>query len=375
MQRFANQPLRDRPHIAVFSSTKVGNFVVTIPLLRGLKAKYPGCTLDFYGSEITHDFEAHCPYIDACFPLYTQRTDFLEALTTYVRDRVQVAGSYDLGINCDEFSELNLVAVSAIRPEYLAGGGLTLDFRRKFDSGTDLTQQMLQDDDWNSPAFLERYHDILTSNYISEIFCRLAYVETDFFKLDLPSQPPPFAVPNVLVHMTTTRRAKMWLPDYWLQVVRWCESQQLSVGLIGSAPQVQQDLYHAGSSEDEILAHTAMIDLRGKTSLIELAGALQQADACVTVDAGPLHIAAAVGCPTVALFGNDRDGDGASPIHLWAPRMPHVRLVHSMYKCQVCIENRFKNEECLVAEHPCMQYLDPSDVILQLQQILHQSSH
>ncbi|MCJ2542553.1 glycosyltransferase family 9 protein [Thermostichus vulcanus] len=373
MQRFADQPLRERPHIAVFSSTKVGNFVVTIPLLRGLKEKYPGCVLDFFGSEITHDFEIHCPYIDFSFPLYNRRPDYLEALTTAVRERVTQAGPYDLAVNCDEFSELNLVAVTALRPQYIAGAGLTLDFRRKLEAGSDPVQRMLQEDNWNSPEFLHRYRDLLTSNYIAEIFCRLAYVETDFFRLELPSRDPDFAVPDVLVHITTTRSAKMWRLDYWKQVIEWCEGQGLQVGLIGSAPDVQRALYHAGSSEDDLLAQTGMIDLRGKTSLIELAGALKRAKVCISVDAGPMHIAAAVGCPTIALFGNDADGDGASPVRLWAPRMPHVYITQTTYKCRLCLENKFKNEGCLVEGHPCMAHLPPETVIRYLQEILQKS--
>ncbi len=370
MQRFADQPLPPQPHIAVFSSTKVGNFVVSIPLLRGLKQKYPGCTLDFFGSEITHDFEHHCPYIDFCFPIYTKRADFLDALTTTVRERIDQWGPYVLAVNCDEFSELNLVVVTAIRPQYLAGGGLSADFRGKLAPGSDRIQKMLGDDDWNSPAFLDRYRDILTSNYIAEIFCRLAYVETDFFRLELPSRTPSFPIPEILVHITTTRSAKMWLPEYWLEVIRWCEGQGLRVGLIGSAPKLQQDLYHAGSVETDLLAQTQMSDLRGKTSLIELAGALKLAKACISVDAGPMHIAAAVGCPTIALFGNDPDGDGASPVNLWAPRLDHVSIMHTSYTCRVCVENKFKNEACLVEGHPCMVHLRPNQVIQELQRIL-----
>ncbi|MEN9220872.1 MAG: glycosyltransferase family 9 protein [Thermostichus sp. BF3_bins_97] len=373
MQRFADQPLGERPHIAVFSSTKVGNFVVTIPLLRGLKEKYPGCVLDFFGSEITHDFEIHCPYIDFSFPLYSRRPDYLEALTAAVRERVAQAGSYDLAVNCDEFSELNLVAVTALRPHYIAGAGLTLDFRRKLEPGSDPVQRMLQDDDWNSPEFLQRYRDLLSSNYIAEIFCRLAYVETDFFRLELPSRDPDFVVPDVLVHITTTRSAKMWRLDYWKQVIEWCESQGLRVGLIGSAPEVQRSLYHSGSSEDDLLTQTSLIDLRGKTTLIELAGALKRARVCISVDAGPMHIAAAVGCPTIALFGNDADGDGASPVRLWAPRMPQVYITQTAYKCRVCLEHKFKNEGCLVAGHPCMAHLTPETVIGYLEAILRKS--
>ena len=66
MELFCDQPLRKQPHIAVFSSSKVGNFVVITPLLRGLKAKYPDCTLDFFGSDITEDFEII--YVDDCGP-------------------------------------------------------------------------------------------------------------------------------------------------------------------------------------------------------------------------------------------------------------------------------------------------------------------
>ena len=37
MQLFSDQLLRDNPHIAVLGSSKLGNFVVTTPLLRGVK--------------------------------------------------------------------------------------------------------------------------------------------------------------------------------------------------------------------------------------------------------------------------------------------------------------------------------------------------
>ena len=370
MEIFSNQPLRPNPHLAIFSSTKVGNFVVITPLLRGLKEKYPHCTLDFFGSEITQDFEAHCPHIDWRFSLYTNHPDFLENLATAVRQRREVAGPYDLAINCDEFSEINLVLITAIRPTYFAGGALSPDFRLKLDTRHDPVQKILADSDWNSPAFLERHQEILKSNYIGEIFCRIAYVETDFFQLELPSQPPNFPVPDVLISVTATRPAKMWPVGYWQQVIEWCEGQGLTVGLVGNSPKIQQALYYAGSVEEELLAQTALIDLRGKTSLVELAGAFRQAKACLSLDSGPLHIAAAVGCPTVAIFGNDVNGDGASPIRLWAPRQPHVKIALSEFNCTVCEEHRFKNKSCLVENHPCMTHLWPQPALALLKGLL-----
>ena len=160
MEIFANQPLRSNPHIAIFSSTKIGNFVAITPLLRGLKEKYPHCTLDFFGSEITKDLEIYCPHIDWRFSLYSQRSDFLESLTQAVRDRRQVAGDYDLAINCDEYSEINLVTITALRPKYIVGGALSVDFRLKLDTRHDPVQKILGDSDWNSsqlrPAVFKR---------------------------------------------------------------------------------------------------------------------------------------------------------------------------------------------------------------------------
>jgi heptosyltransferase-1 len=44
-------------------------------------------------------------------------------------------------------------------------------------------------------------------------------------------------------------------------------------------------------------------DLSGKTSMLELGGLIRELDLLVTVDSGPMHVAAAVGTPTVAVFG------------------------------------------------------------------------
>jgi ADP-heptose:LPS heptosyltransferase len=370
MERFTNQPLGSRPHLAVFGSDKVGNFVLTTPLLRGLKEKYPGATLDFFGGETTRDLEAGCPYVDARFSLYGERPEYLGELHAFVAARRAAAGDYDLAINCDEFSELNLVVVAAVAPRYLVGASLAPDFRRKMPPGDDIRDRILRDRDWNSPAFLLRYGEILDSNDLAEIFCRIAYVETDFDRPEVVGAPPPFAVPDVLLHMSTTRSAKQWLPEYWRAVIDWCAERGLSVGLIGGKPQVERERYHAGDHEELLLRETALIDLRGETALPELAGAFAQSRAAVVVDAGPMHIAAAVGCPTVCIFGNDADGDGASPINLWAPRAPNAYIVRTPAKCTACVENRFKNEACLVQGHPCMRELLPERVIAALEQAL-----
>ncbi len=46
-----------------------------------------------------------------------------------------------------------------------------------------------------------------------------------------------------------------------------------------------------------------LVNLAGKTSLLELVAVLKAADACVGPDSGPAHLAGAVGTPYVSLFG------------------------------------------------------------------------
>ena len=187
--------------------------------------------------------------------------------------------------------------------------------------------------------------------------------ETDVHAISLSSTAPGFDVPDILIHCTTARAAKVWSFHNWRTVIDTCTSKGLSVGIVGSPSKTQQDAYNSGGGEDYLLHHTALIDLRGRTSLIELAGACEQAKAVVSVDAGPMHIAAAVGTPTLALVGNDPEGTGASPIRLWLPRTSNLTRTISSFSCDKCANNRFRNDECLVDDHPCMRDVHPTQVI------------
>lgn len=70
-------------------------------------------------------------------------------------------------------------------------------------------------------------------------------------------------------------------------------------------------LYISGVPDDAVvcaklealLPSGAVHNLCGKTSLVELGGILQAMDLVITVDSGPMHMASAVGTPTLAIFG------------------------------------------------------------------------
>ena len=62
------------------------------------------------------------------------------------------------------------------------------------------------------------------------------------------------------------------------------------------------------------------LNLAGKLSVGELAALLSRCRLLVSNDSGPVHVAAAVGIPVVALFGRSQPGINATR---WRPLGPH----------------------------------------------------
>ena len=363
LKRYAGEDLGEHPHIVVLGSCKVGNFVVSTPLLRGIKERWPNSIVDFIGSNVTSDFESKCQWIDWRCSWDEVEVDAGLKIQQLLRERREQCGPINLAINLDGFNPVTQVLASWLRPDYVAGGVLTANLRRPIEWGNLPQQQFIKEPDWDTPAFLKRHKDWLSSNSITELFCRLAWIETDFHAISLASEEPNFDVPEILIHCTTARAAKLWPFTFWEEVVNNCTKRGLNVGLVGSPASSQKEAYNSGNGEDYLIKNTCLVDLRGKTTLLQLAGACRQTAAVVSVDAGPMHIAAAVGTPTLALVGNDANGVGASPIRLWLPRTSNLSRTVSPHSCDQCASNRFRNDACLVDGHPCMRDVLPEQVI------------
>lgn len=375
MQRYAGECLGSSPHIVVLGSCKVGNFVVSTPVLRGLLARFPDAVIGFLGSDITADFESAHPCIHWRVSWDSQTPSAALVLFHTIRQQIERHGPVALAINLDGFNPLTCSLVPFLEPRFVAGGSLTSNRRTSLPWGDLPQQRFLSDSDWDSINFLGRYSPYFSSNYIAELFCQLAFVAAyvDSSQIELPALAPSFPIPDLLIHCTTARSAKVWPASHWLALIEYAHSRGLTVGLVGSAPQQQMRDYNSGDLENQLLQQTCIVDLRGRTSLIELAGACMRAMAVISVDAGPLHIAAAVGAPTLAIVGNDVEGTGASPLRLWLPRCSSVSRTVSTVSCSVCAENRFRNDACLLEGHPCMAGVAPEQAIQWLSSLLPQT--
>lgn len=101
---------------------------------------------------------------------------------------------------------------------------------------------------------------------------------------------------------------------------------------------------------EQVIRHmrSAPIDLVGKTTVKELIALLRRVGALITNDSGPMHLAAAVGTPVVALFGP------TDPARTGPYGDGHT-VLRSGVACSPCFSRRCTNPslmECLTAIRP-----------------------
>lgn len=104
-----------------------------------------------------------------------------------------------------------------------------------------------------------------------------------------------------------------------------------------------------------IAAAPGAIDATGRLSLLASAELIGRCGVLVTNDSAPMHLASAMGTPTVAIFGPTVPEFGFGPL---APRASVVG--HETLPCRPC--DRHGPQRCPLGHHRCMRELPPSMV-------------
>lgn len=169
-------------------------------------------------------------------------------------------------------------------------------------------------------------HQHETSDFIGLARWCGARITNEIPSLDLPAGVPdggPFpATPYVALHPGAAHgSAKRWLPERFVEVVQRFPALKWKV--IGSAEEAERNARLVATMEP------GAEDWTGRLSLRELAVFLHRAAALVCNDSGPMHLAAAVGTPVVAIFGS------TEPRHT-GPRGPGHRVLRQPVDCSPC---------------------------------------
>jgi heptosyltransferase-3 len=128
----------------------------------------------------------------------------------------------------------------------------------------------------------------------------------------------------ILIHPGSRWHFKCWTIANMQDLIRGIQARGWRV-VLSAAPD-RAELAMA----DEILVGLAnVVNLAGRLSLKELAALIARARLFVGVDSAPMHMAAAMGTPTVALFGPSGDIE-------WGPWQVPSRIVTADYPCRPC---------------------------------------
>ena len=98
-----------------------------------------------------------------------------------------------------------------------------------------------------------------------------------------------------------------------------------------------------------------LIDFCGKSDIPTLAGILSQAHAVVSNDSGAMHLAAAVGTKTIAIFGPTNE-HRTSPLAAGPASAAPIVVTHEVF-CRPCMLR-----ECPI-DHRCMRRITAADVL------------
>ena len=168
----------------------------------------------------------------------------------------------------------------------------------------------------------------------------------------LKAEGVDMARPLVLIAPGSGWSGKNWFPERFGDVAKWlAKEKNAQVGWVG------------GSGEDSLVPAVRASDFiwTGKTPRPLLAAVMERANALICNDGGLLHLAAAVGQPTVSVWGPTRPGK-------WGPKEPLHRQIRKVERCDGCIYWDYR-ETCR-HDHACMRAVAVEDVLAGLEGLI-----
>jgi ADP-heptose:LPS heptosyltransferase len=160
------------------------------------------------------------------------------------------------------------------------------------------------------------------------------------------------ARPWIGIHASGGRESKQWHPDRFARVGRVL-AQTTGGTLVLTGGPSEEALVANVSAHLAGVPHVTSVNTG---SLRDAAAVLASLDVFITGDTGPMHLAAAVGTPVVALFGP------SNPAR-YGPRAPRERIVRIDLPCSPCGQVRLPPERCRGHVPDCLDGITVDTVI------------
>ena len=322
-------------NILIVKPSSLGDIMQSLPAVSLLRQYLPGARIWWLANTGYRDFLRQMPEVNGVIAFQRKRWGQATRLPLTVWEFTRFTGNlrrhrYDLGIDLQGLLRSGIITL-------LSGASLRLGFRhardgagifynyrvlpppaitRAYQRYQALIDYIIPAGSWSGPGKLKIPPAIRT---------RTEMIWGDKNKL------------RVIVNPGGRWVTKRWPVDYYAELInQLAKKYNLAVILTGD----QQDAGPASQIAKAV--EIPVINLAGKTNLIELAAIIYGCRALVTNDSGPMHLAAYLGKPVVALFG-PTDPARTGPVG------KYNRIIETPVSCHPCFRRHCRHFICMKA--------------------------
>ncbi len=356
--RALNPPLPDprtTRRILVVRLDRLGDFLLTTPLLRHLRARCPHAHITLAVQPMTYALAETCPYVD-------QLMTVPEAMLASPIGMLELAGRarrelppFDLALlpRWDiDYYQAGLLAW-AVQPRSVLGFSEQVRAdKRKLNAGYDRLYTVVLDDRTPGHEVERSLHllGLVTGNALGAPAERIepgpleawlrpedqAHADALLVAAGLP------AGTFIALGTGASIGRRRWPLDRWAQLVRLLAAAGHRAAIVGGPGEVQEGAWLAAA------VGPAVVNLAGRTTPRQTVALLARAGLHVGCDSFPLHAAAAAGRPVVEIACHPADGDRLhdnSPLRFGPWGVPH-RICQPATAAEGCTKS------CTAVEQP-----------------------
>lgn len=316
--------------ILVIRMSSIGDVILTTPVLKAFKKKYPESQIDFLVLEQFKDAISGVKYIDNLITFNKKRDDGLKNILRFA-DSLK-------GNGYDYIFDLHAKFRSKIIAKRL--GVKTYTYKKRAWWKTLLVK-----------ARLIKYQvdDTIVKNYFGafkDFGLKYKGENLDFFFEETESLEEYKGLP--VMAPRASKNTKEWTAEEFGRLAKLIkEKYGVKTILIGGKSDIPR------CEEIDRISENNCIILAGKLSLKESGALLSQAKFLVTNDSGPFHIARGVGCRTFVIFG---------------PTSPEMfdfgekdTLIYAGVECSPC--SLHGDRECPKKHFKCMREIKAENIL------------
>lgn len=338
--------------ILIIRLSSIGDILHCTPVVSSLKAAWPKCRITWLVGEAAEELIKYNPYIDEIIiwsrESFEQQLRKFAVLRTYDiwRDLQQVLAPKKFYALLDIHGLfITGVIASQVRAKRRIGMSGSREFNSLF--MTEIAEPL-------SRHIVDRYLGLLKPLGINTLDSRMMLVIPEnsrrLAEKFLAAVGILLSDRFVVLVPGTTWPSKNWPAELFAKVA--CRlHKDFKIVLCGGKSEIKL------GREIQTKAGVVLINAIDKTSMLELAAILERAAVVVSGDTGPLYIAAALGVPTVALFG-------PTDPEIYAPRGPQHAILFHKFACSFC-----HKVTCPLGDGRCMLSVTAEEVVQKVQSI------